>query len=175
MGHYVQFLNNDMQLTLVFFFQKLRQLNNYNSLGAVIAGINGTAVHRLTQTRELITQQAQKAFMRLEILMGTQKSHFAYRLAWENTSSERIPFLPLHRRDLVSAEEGNRTFVGQGGRLINWKKFEVMGEVIVGIQKSQGTLYPNMVRNEDVQRLILEGKFCKDDDVSLVFLLFFCS
>ena len=141
-------------------------MNNYNSLGAVIAGVNGTAVHRLTQTRELITQQAQKDFMRLEILMGTQKSHFAYRLAWKNTSSERIPFLPLHRRDLVSAEEGNRTFVGGAGRLINWKKFEVMGEVIVGIQKSQGTPYLNVAKNEDIQRLVLEGKFCKDDDVS---------
>ncbi len=157
--------------------QKLRQLNNYNSLGAIIAGVNGTAVHRLTQTRELITQQAQKDFMRLEILMGTQKSHFAYRLAWENTSSERIPFLPLHRRDLVSAEEGNKTFVGgagEGGRLINWRKFEVMGEVIVGIQKSQGMAYSNGGRNEEVQKLVLEGKFCKDDDVSILFLLFFC-
>lgn len=108
--------------------------------------------------------------------MGTQKSHFAYRLAWENTSSERIPFLPLHRRDLVSAEEGNKTFVGGAGRLINWKKFEVMGEVIVGIQKSQATPYPNVARNEEIQRLILEGRFCKDDDVSLLKVIpTFCS
>lgn len=101
--------------------------------------------------------------MRLEILMGTQKSHFAYRLAWENTSSERIPFLPLHRRDLVSAEQGNKTFIGNR---INWKKFEVMGEVIVGIQKSQGTPYAIIARDEDIQRLVLESRITKDDDVS---------
>lgn len=107
--------------------------------------------------------------------MGTQKSHFAYRLAWENTSSERIPFLPLHRRDLVSAEEGNKTFVGGEAQLINWKKFEVIGEVVVGIQRSQGTPYPNVARNEDIQRLILEGRFCKDDDVSFwLYLSFLC-
>ena len=141
-------------------------MNNYNSLGAVIAGINGTAVHRLAQTRELVSQQAQKEFMRLEILMGTQKSHFAYRLAWENTTIERIPFLPLHRRDLVSAEEGNRTFVGENLERINWRKFEIMGDVIVGIQRSQGTPYPTISRNMDMQRLILDGKFSKDDDVS---------
>ena len=104
--------------------------------------------------------------MRLEILMGTQKSHFAYRLGWANTSSERIPFLPLHRRDLVLAEEGNPTFVDAERTRINWKKFEVMGEVVVAIQKSQGTPYPTISRNEDVQRLILDGKFSKDDDVS---------
>ena len=104
--------------------------------------------------------------MRLEILMGTQKSHFAYRLGWANTTSERIPFLPLHRRDLVLAEEGNPTFVDSEKSRINWKKFEVMGEVVVGIQKSQGTPYPSISRNEAVQRLILDGKFSKDDDVS---------
>lgn len=147
---------------------KLRHLNNYNSLGAVIAGVNGTAVHRLLQTRELIPAEAQKQFMRLEILMGTQKSHFAYRLAFGNTSSSRIPFLPLHRRDLVLAEQGNPTYVGGGeSERINWKKFEIMGEVIVSIRKSQEVGYPTIVRNEEVQRLVLDGRFCKDDDVSL--------
>ncbi|KZF19987.1 ras GEF [Xylona heveae TC161] len=143
---------------------KLRQLNNYNGLGAVIAGLNGMAVYRLAQTRELVSPQAQKNFMRLEILMGTQKSHFAYRLAWENTSSERIPFLPLHRRDLVSAEEGNRTFIGERKDRINWKKFEIMGEVIICVQKSQSAPYTRLVRNEEVQRLVQEAKFPKDDN-----------
>ncbi|PKX94808.1 putative Ras guanyl-nucleotide exchange factor RasGEF [Aspergillus novofumigatus IBT 16806] len=145
--------------------QKLRRLNNYNSLGALIAGINGTPVHRLSQTRELVPVQVQKDFMRLVILMGTQKSHFAYRLAWDNSFSERIPFLPLHRRDLVSAEEGNKTFVGDNRSRINWKKFEVMGEVILGIQRSQKTPYAHINRHEDVQRLILDIKLSGDEEV----------
>ncbi|KAJ6144297.1 hypothetical protein N7470_008192 [Penicillium chermesinum] len=121
---------------------KLRRHNNYNALGAVVAAINGTPVHRLTQTRELVPVATQREFMRLVILMGTQRSHFAYRLAWENSFSERIPFLPLHRRDLVSAEEGNKTFIGENKSRINWKKFEVMGEVVLGIQRSQKTPPP---------------------------------
>ncbi|KAL8727835.1 MAG: hypothetical protein Q9166_005781 [cf. Caloplaca sp. 2 TL-2023] len=143
---------------------RLRQLNNYNSLGAVVAGINGTAVHRLYQTRELVPHHVQKQFMRLEILMSTQKSHFAYRLAWSNTSTERIPFLPLHSRDLASAEEGNPTYIGEGVKRINWKKFEVIGDVVVSIQQSQATPYSGIPRNEEVQRLILESKFTKDED-----------
>ncbi|KAL3454513.1 ras guanine nucleotide exchange factor domain-containing protein [Aspergillus insuetus] len=145
--------------------QKLRRLNNYNSLGAVIAGINGTPVHRLNQTRELVPMQAQKGFMRLVILMGTQKSHFAYRLAWDNSFSERIPFLPLHRRDLVSAEEGNRTFIGENRARINWRKFEVMGEVVLGIQHSQKTPYPHLHRYDEVARIILDTKLPTDDEV----------
>ena len=148
---------------------KLRYLNNYNSLGAVISGINSIAVHRLAQTRELIPAPAQKEFMRLEILMGSQKSHSAYRLAWTNTPTQRIPFLPLHLRDLVLAEQGNRTYVaGAEGDRINWKKFEIMGEVIIGIRKSQEVPYPTMNKNDEVQRLLLDGRFCEDEDVSLV-------
>lgn len=145
--------------------QKLRRQNNYNSLGAVIAGINGTPVHRLNQTRELVPLSVQKEFMRLVILMGTQKSHFAYRLAWDNSFSERIPFLPLHRRDLVSAEEGNKTFVGENKSRINWKKFEIMGEVLLAIQRSQRTPYPPLQKNEEVQRLLLDTKLSNDEDV----------
>lgn len=144
---------------------KLRQLNNYNGLAAVLAGINGTAVHRLAQTRALVDQDVQKRFARLGLLMGTQKSHFAYRLAWENSPLPRIPFIPLHRRDLVSAEEGSRTFVGPQGDRINWKKFEVLGEVILPIMKSQGTAYPNLKRHNLSRELILDCRMPTDEEV----------
>jgi hypothetical protein len=144
---------------------KLRQLNNYNGLAAVIAGINGSAVHRLTQTRALVPAEVQKRFMRLELLMSTQKSHFAYRLAWENSSLPRIPFIPLHRRDLVSAEEGSRTFLGASGDRINWKKFEILAEVLLPIMRSQGTPYPNLEKREIAQELILDCRMPTDEEV----------
>jgi hypothetical protein len=150
--------------------RKLREINNYNALGAVIAGVKSTSVHRLNATRELIPQQVGRDWMKLELLMSATRSHFAYRLAWENSSGERIPYLPLHRRDLVSAEEGNKTFVGdeKNGR-INWKKFEVMGEVIVSLQKAQGTTYKRVTGgsgNQTTKELVLDGKLVKDEDVS---------
>lgn len=183
--------------------RQLRKLNNYNSLGAVLAGIKGTAVHRLLATRDLVPQTVSHDFLKLDILMGPQKSHFAYRLAWENSSGERIPYIPLHRRDLVSAAEGNSTFVGDkkktdsafaqhpgvnifegvagkrdsreppasgisGKERINWRKFEIMGEVIVGVvQRAQGTPYPGWQKCEEVRNLVLDVKVNKDDDVSI--------
>lgn len=142
-------------------------MNNYNALGAVIAGINGTAVHRLSLTRELVNPHTQKRFMRLELLMGTHMSHAKYRLAWDNTSSERVPFLPLHRRDLVSAEEGNRTFL-QDGDKINWNKFQVMGDVLMVVVKSQSTPYRDLCRNVTVEKLIVDAVSSMNDDVSRV-------
>jgi hypothetical protein len=181
--------------------RQLRKLNNYNALGAIIAGVKGSCVYRLLATRDLVPQATTNDFLKLDILMGAQKSYFAYRLAWDNSSGERIPFIPLHRRDLVSGSEGNSTFVGErkktdsalaphpgvsvfqgaaGGRdtkeappggvigkeRINWRKFEVMGEVIVGVQRAQGTPYPSWAKCEEVRNLVLDVKISKDEDVS---------
>ena len=150
--------------------RKLREINNYNALGAVIAGVRSSSVGRLSATRELIAPALGKDWMKLELLMSPTRSHFAYRLAWENSSGERIPYLPLHRRDLVSAEEGNKTFIGdENDGKINWKKFEVMGEVIVSLQKAQGTQNKNLGKgpgNQQIKELVLDGKLTKDEDVS---------
>jgi hypothetical protein len=179
--------------------RELRRLNNYNALGAVLAGIKGTAVFRLKTTRDLVLPSVGKDFARLELLMGSQKSHFAYRLAWDNSSGERIPYIPLHQRDLVSAFEGNSTFIGDkkpppaftphpgvsvfqgapgtrdsreappggvvGKERINWRKFEILGEVIVGVQRAQGTPYPPLQRNDEVRNLLLDVHMVKDDEV----------
>ncbi|KAI0013281.1 ras GEF [Xylariaceae sp. FL0662B] len=157
--HRAQMLEKFMNIAL-----KLRQLNNYNGLAAVLAGINGTSIHRLSQTRALVPADVQKRFARLVLLMGTQKSHFAYRLAWENSPLPRIPFIPLHRRDLVSAEEGSMTLVGPQGDRINWKKFEVLGEILLPIMKSQGTPYPNLSKHDTARELILDCLMPTDDE-----------
>ncbi|CAK7235273.1 hypothetical protein SCUCBS95973_009214 [Sporothrix curviconia] len=143
---------------------RLRQLRNYNGLAAVLAGINGTAIHRLAQTRALVDPDIQKRFARLVLLMSTQKSHFTYRLAWENSPLPRIPFMPLHRRDLVSAEEGSRTFIGPQGDRINWKKFEVLGEVLLPIMKSQGTPYPNLKKHQPSREMVLDCRMPMDEE-----------
>jgi hypothetical protein len=181
--------------------RELRKLNNYNTLGAVIAGIKNASVFRLKETTSLLPQQVGHDFTRLEMLMSTQKGSSTYRLAWENSPSERIPFIPLHRGDLVAASEGNSTFVGDkpkqlepsaphpgtsvfpgsqsnhnsreaplggvtGKERINWRKFDIMGQVVIAFQRAQGTPYPNWQKNEEIRNLILDVKICKDEDVS---------
>lgn len=145
---------------------KVRQLNNYHALGAIVAALNGEEIVRLSQTQELISQERHKQFLRLKILMGHQKSHAAYRMAWENSSGERIPFLPRVQEDLIKAATANPTFVG--GQ-IKWSKFEVMGETLVGIQKSQDQSYvfpDRTARSLDIEKLILETKILESGEVS---------
>ena len=144
---------------------KVRQLNNYNTLGAIVAGTNSTAVHRLTSTWELVPESTRKQYMRLTMLMGTVRSHSAYRMAWENSFSERIPFLPVYQKDLVTADSGNQTFIGPHREKINWKKFEIMGEVIVSVQKSQDQPY-KLPKCGEFTRMMLDTVITEDEEVS---------
>jgi len=155
--------------------RELRIMNNYNSLGAVIAGITNVAVTNLNTTREMIDPAVGKDFMKLNILMSSQKSYSAYRLAWENTSCERIPYIPLHRRDLVTAASGNRTFIGgdsdQGpiaGRRINWKKIEIMGSVVVSMERAKEITYPLLTRNDHVKSLLIDLAIERDEEVKKI-------
>ena len=150
--------------------RKLRDMNNYNSMGAVVAGLLSTSVIRLTASKELVSPEVLKDFMKLEILMSTHKGHFAYRLAWENTQSERVPFFALHRRDLVLASEGNKPVAEKGTendpetRMINLKSVEIIGEILCGIHKAQTTPYNEFKANEEVESLILDISLIKDED-----------
>lgn len=157
---------------LVKVARRLRGLNNYSSLGAIVAGIHSTPVHRLAITRNLVSPTIQKDFMKLDILMSVQKGHFAYRMAWDNTTSARIPFLPLHLRDLIIAEQTNKTFIegdGEQGdensKKINWTKFDIIGGVLEEFQGAQSTPYTRFVPNEEIKNLLLKGKMLNEDQL----------
>ena len=137
-------------------------MKNYNGVGAFVAGLSNTSIARLQQTKALVEPAIAKNFMSLEILMGTGKGYFAYRLAWDNTTGSKIPFLPLHRHDLVVAEESNPTFADPEKSMINWTKFDVMGRSLWDIHKSQVVGFPNLTRNPEVQALVMQGR-CGDD------------
>lgn len=144
---------------------KVRQLNNYHSLGAIVAALNSEEIVRLAQTQEMISAEQHKQFLRLKILMGHQKSHAAYRMAWDNSSSERIPFLPRIQEDLTKAASANATFVG--GK-INWKKYEVMGETIVSVQRSQEQPYSfpdRTAKGSEISKVIIETRVLEGDEV----------
>ena len=160
--HRARMLEKFMELAF-----KVRVMNNYHALGAIVAALNSEAIVRLTQTQELISQDLHKKFLSLKILMSHQKSHAAYRMAWENSPAERIPFLPRIQEDLTKAATGNATFVG--GR-IKWSKFEVMGETIASVQRSQERPYvfpERTARGHDIAKMILETMILEGDEVSI--------
>ncbi|KAI8380683.1 ras guanine nucleotide exchange factor domain-containing protein [Blakeslea trispora] len=113
---------------------ELRNRNNYNSLMAIMAGINSAAILRLKQTQQAISnKKVYKQFQSLERLMSTDRSFNCYRMALRASDAPGIPYLGIHNQDLVSLAEANKDFRADG--TVHWEKFRLMGETIMATMK----------------------------------------
>ncbi|KAI8079218.1 ras guanine nucleotide exchange factor domain-containing protein [Thamnidium elegans] len=142
----------------------LRNLNNYNSLMAILAGINSASVLRLKQTRQAIfTKKIYKQFQSLEKLMSTDKSFSSYRMALKASSSGTpgIPYLGIHTQDLVSLAEANKDFRADGS--IHWEKFRLMGETIMATMKFKCPSY-TIEPDAKLLALIADTYILSEDD-----------
>ncbi|GAA5796610.1 hypothetical protein HPULCUR_001983 [Helicostylum pulchrum] len=121
---------------------ELKRLNNFNTLMAVLAGVNNAAVLRLKRTREL-TRVKNKAlyedFLALELLMSSERSFFNYRSTLKQTELPGIPYLGIHQQDLVSLGEANKDHKMDGK--VHWNKFRLMGESILEMMRFQYPTY----------------------------------
>ncbi|CAO3595247.1 unnamed protein product [Absidia cylindrospora] len=115
----------------------LRNQNNYNTLMAILAGINNAAILRLKQTQEIIKKKKiYKRFQSLEKLMSSDRSYCSYRLALKaSTTCPSIPYLGIHSQDLIALAEANKDVKTDG--TVHWEKFRLMGECIMMIMKLQ--------------------------------------
>ncbi|KND01618.1 uncharacterized protein SPPG_03416 [Spizellomyces punctatus DAOM BR117] len=74
--------------------QILRNSNNYNTLMAVLAGVNSAAVLRLRQTRKLLqNRQSYRNYQALEKLMSSERSFAIYRQTLRRSDLPCIPYL----------------------------------------------------------------------------------
>ncbi|KAG2229907.1 hypothetical protein INT48_008282 [Thamnidium elegans] len=121
---------------------ELKRLNNFNTLMAVLAGVNNAAVLRLKRTREL-TRVKNKAlyeeFLALELLMSSERSFSNYRSTLKQTELPGIPYLGIHQQDLVSLGEANKDHKMDGK--VHWNKFRLMGESILEMMRFQYPTY----------------------------------
>ncbi|RCH93931.1 hypothetical protein CU097_005316 [Rhizopus azygosporus] len=128
---------------------ELEKLNNFNTLMAVLAGINNAAILRLKETKHLVFERNKRLvekFSRLESLMSSERSFYNYRCALkERSKSFGIPYLGIHQQDLVSLCEANKDHKTNGK--IHWQKFRLIGqsinEVMTRFESMNGRIKPN--------------------------------
>lgn len=116
--------------------QWLRSYGNFNSLMAMIAGINNSAISRLRDTKQNATErQGYKEFVGSELLMSSEKSFSRYRNALKLSEPPCIPYLGVFLRDLLYIDEANKDFKPDGS--VNLQKFILMGDIILMIMNFQ--------------------------------------
>lgn len=120
----------------------LRQLNNFNSMLAVLAAFNASAVHRLKYTSAGVPPQYMKALTEAEAVMNSAMAFAAYRAVISSCNPPCIPYLGVHLTDLTFIDE-NSNFVEteSGKKLINMQKRKLLYNVINKIQQFQQKEY----------------------------------
>ncbi|KAI0695598.1 ras guanine nucleotide exchange factor domain-containing protein [Cytidiella melzeri] len=118
---------------------RLRNMNNYSALRAVIAGINSAAFETDATMQIFRSKSAtqHKLFQSFDHLLQAVRAHGKYRLALRNSKGACIPALEIHLSDLIRAHEGNSDFHDDDPSHIHWEKWNMMGRFIDGITQCQ--------------------------------------
>uniref|UniRef100_A0A0L8GJJ8 Phorbol-ester/DAG-type domain-containing protein n=1 Tax=Octopus bimaculoides TaxID=37653 RepID=A0A0L8GJJ8_OCTBM len=82
--------------------QKLRNLQNFNTLMAVVGGLTHSALARLSKTNACLSSDTQKLLIELTELLSTNNNFSNYRRQYQQCTGFRVPILGVHLKDLIS-------------------------------------------------------------------------
>ncbi|XP_051018752.1 RAS guanyl-releasing protein 4 [Acomys russatus] len=85
--------------------QRLRQLQNFNTLMAVTGGLCHSAISRLKDSHVHLSPDSTKALLELTDLLASHNNYACYRRTWASCTGFRLPVLGVHLKDLVSLYE----------------------------------------------------------------------
>ncbi|KAJ3204388.1 hypothetical protein HK099_001171, partial [Clydaea vesicula] len=139
----------------------LKSTNNYNTLMALLAGINSTALNRLKLTRKLLEDKTSfKSYLNLEKLMSSEKAFALYRAELKKSEMPCIPYLGVFLRDLLYIDESNKDIRPDG--TVNLPKFLLIGDIILMIKSFQRRSH-NIKKDPNVMKFIFGQPIMNED------------
>eukprot|EP01113_Clastostelium_recurvatum_P024215 TRINITY_DN2889_c0_g1_i2.p1 TRINITY_DN2889_c0_g1~~TRINITY_DN2889_c0_g1_i2.p1 ORF type:complete len:795 (+),score=162.28 TRINITY_DN2889_c0_g1_i2:187-2571(+) len=144
--------------------QKLAEIRSYNSMMAVLSGLNIVPVTRLKQMWAGVSQSCIASFDRLNELMHPKQNFTNYRQALRRGSPPAVPYFGMYLRDITFLEEGNETTVeGQ----VNIAKIQMVAKIFREIQIFQGASYPYQI--DEAYRAYLKRLHGMPEDILYTF------
>ncbi len=123
---------------------KCLELNNYDSLMAVICSLNSSMILRLKRTWELVSQKTKTRLEELGAIVDTGKNYAVLRQRLQDIVAPCIPFVGLYLTDLTFVDVGNQTtrqLPGHGSStgdvVINFDKHMRTAKIIGQLQRFQ--------------------------------------
>ncbi|KAI8337625.1 ras guanine nucleotide exchange factor domain-containing protein [Chlamydoabsidia padenii] len=117
---------------------------NYNTLASVLDGLNHL-MQDLNPIKFGLNGIKHQQLQELETLMKPDRNYAVYRQDLEDSNDgSSIPYLWVHRQDIVTLAETKRDVTLCGG--IHWEKFRYMGEIILRLTQAISittTIQPN--------------------------------
>jgi RasGEF domain/RasGEF N-terminal motif len=118
------------------------ELNNYDSLMAVICSLNSSTIVRLKRTWELVSQKTKTTLESLKEVVDVSRNYAVLRQRLQNCAPPTLPFVGVYLTDLTFVDHGNpatRNLPTEHGGMavINYDKHVKTAKVISEFQRFQ--------------------------------------
>ncbi|RKP14976.1 ras guanine nucleotide exchange factor domain-containing protein [Piptocephalis cylindrospora] len=143
--------------------EKCRQLNNYNSLMAILAAFSSAPIHRLKRTWEFVTGKAVSTLEGLKKLMNPSRNYAEYLQVLHSVNPPCVPFPGVFMQHLAFIDYGNEDYITDHPGLINVYKMLQRAQVVREIQLFQSVPYA-LSHVPEIQALLREGLRLRMDE-----------
>lgn len=117
-----------------------RELRNFNSMFAIMSGLDKPAVRRLHASWERVPNKYVRMLDEIHQLVDPSRNMSKYRQHLAEVSQEPpvVPIYPVIRKDLTFSHEGNPTYVE---KLVNFEKLRLIARSIRAVTKLSSAPY----------------------------------
>uniref|UniRef100_A0A8D2AYE9 RAS guanyl-releasing protein 1 n=1 Tax=Sciurus vulgaris TaxID=55149 RepID=A0A8D2AYE9_SCIVU len=107
-------LRAEVFIKFIHVAQKLHQLQNFNTLMAVIGGLCHSSISRLKETSSHVPHEINKILGEMTELLSSCRNYDNYRRAYGECTHFKIPILGVHLKDLISLYEAMPDYLEDG-------------------------------------------------------------
>uniref|UniRef100_A0A3B3V7X8 RAS guanyl releasing protein 2 n=1 Tax=Poecilia latipinna TaxID=48699 RepID=A0A3B3V7X8_9TELE len=133
--------------------QKLLQLQNFNTLMAVVGGLSNSSISRLKDTQSHISAETNKVFNNLIELVTSCGNYSQYRKRFSECSGFRFPILGVHLKDLIAVHVALPDWADKEKTRVNLAKTQQLYAILQELTLIQ-TTPPNIESNTDLLNLL---------------------
>ncbi|XP_039625117.1 RAS guanyl-releasing protein 2 isoform X1 [Polypterus senegalus] len=122
--------------------QKLLQLQNFNTLMAVVGGLSHSSISRLKETHSHISPDITKTFDSLTELVTSCGNYSQYRKRFAECEGFRFPILGVHLKDLIAVHVALPDWVDKEKTKVNLVKTQQLYTILNELVQVQATPPP---------------------------------
>uniref|UniRef100_A0A8C7M030 RAS guanyl releasing protein 2 n=1 Tax=Oncorhynchus kisutch TaxID=8019 RepID=A0A8C7M030_ONCKI len=133
--------------------QKLLQLQNFNTLMAVVGGLSNSSISRLKDTQSHISNETNKVFNSLIELVTSCGNYSQYRRRFSDCTGFRFPILGVHLKDLIAVHVALSDWADPDKSRVNLAKSQQLYVILQELALIQ-TTPPSIDANTDLLNLL---------------------
>ncbi|KAF7686855.1 RAS guanyl-releasing protein 2-like [Silurus meridionalis] len=133
--------------------QKLLQLQNFNTLMAVVGGLSNSSISRLKDTQAHISNDTNKIFNSLLDLVTSSGNYSQYRRRFSECLGFRFPILGVHLKDLIAVHVALPDWADDEKTRVNLTKTQQLYSILHELALVQ-TMSPNIDASTDLLNLL---------------------